>query len=524
MKILANHKAKNSYIKNKQAKYLPFLHFQNLIITTTYKFRSKEQRKIDEETKQQKKQKRKKIINIISFVANIAILAIVLIVQLSTEDIKTVIAPTIDWKFLSIVIAIVIGIILIDTAKIFILIRSSTKKSRPFLAYKTSALGRYYDSITPMSTGGQPFQMLYMNKRGVRGDIATGIPLMKYIMWQITYVFLCTFVLIYNGVAYGSTTGIVTTTVAWVAVVINLAIFLAIVLLSISKRIGPRIVIGVLKLLSKMHLVKNYQKTFRKVMRFVVNYQKTFKMLLTNPLVLIIELILAIGDIVIFNFIPYYIMCSFIPASVIQTSGITLFKAFIQSVICGLTIGFIPTPGSSGGAEVIFIAIFGGLFTSAGVGTFWPLLIWRMSTYYVYLLQGLLVLVYDFAIGNRKAEKLKIQMETANAETFVEQQKPTFRETLAQNRKTIEVVQTQEQDKMPIQSFTGLIDVPANDETVENLIENGDLVSKEEMSEKVYKSEQMLIELKIKDINKKRERENKKITKKSKSKKFKRVK
>ncbi|MBO7508170.1 MAG: flippase-like domain-containing protein, partial [Clostridia bacterium] len=455
---MAKHKAKSIYVKHGQVKYSPFLHFDELPINIVYKFRSKEQKKVDDEIKKAQKEKRKKIITTLGFIANIVVLAVVLIVQLSTEDIKTVIAPTIDWKFMGIVIAVVAGIILIDSSKIFVLIRSSTKKTRPFLAYKTSALGRYYDSITPMSTGGQPFQMLYMSKRGVRGDIATGIPLMKYIIWQITYVFMCTFILIYNGVKFGSTTDVVTTTVAWVSILINLAIFLTIVLLSVSKRVGPKIVIGVLKLLSKMHLVKNYQKTFRKVMRFVVNYQKTFKMLLTSPLVLIIEFVLAIGDIILFNSIPFFVMRSFIPASLIP-ANVTFFKTFIQSVICGLTLGFIPTPGSSGGAEAIFILIFGGLFKSANVGTFWPLLIWRMATYYIFLLQGLLVLVYDFAIGNRKAEKLKQQqLQTAAATpdgVVADLPKPSFRKTLEENRKTIEVVQSQEQDKIAPNSFTG---------------------------------------------------------------------
>ncbi|MBO7508058.1 MAG: hypothetical protein J6T39_00240, partial [Clostridia bacterium] len=62
------------------------------------------------------------------------------------------------------------------------------------------------------------------------------------------------------------------------------------------------------------------------------------------------------------------------------------------------------------------------------------------------------------------------------------------------------------------------------DESEDELIKDSDLVSKEEMIEKVSKSEQMLIEQRIKDINRRRERENRKITKKSKSKNYKRTK
>lgn len=512
MTNLAKKKNKLLLKKNKQEKFLPFLHFEKILdFTRIYKSRTEKQKQIYKENKAKRKAKRKKLFSALSFVLNMAILAVILIVQLTGNDPSSVYAPFINWKYIAILAAIVVVLILIETLKLMILIKKSTKKTRPFLAYKTAALGKYYDNITPMSTGGQPFQMLYMNKRGIRGDIATGIPLMRYITWQISYVIICSFVLIYNGVVYGSTTGAFATSVAWIAVIINLAIFSSIILLSISKRIGPKIVIGVLKLLSKMHIVKNYQKTFRKVMRFVVNYQKTFKMLASNPFVLLSEILLAIADIFVNNIIPFFICYAFVPVATIEAQNITFFTTFIQSVICGLTLGFIPTPGAGGGAEAMFVIIFGTIFQGK---TFWPVLTWRIITYYVYLLQGLLVLVYDFVIGNKKYEKLKAQGVIVG-----EKAPQTFRETLAQNRKTITVVQSQEEDKIARPMFTGLDKYENND--VDEIIKNSNLVSNEEMNERVYPAEQMLMEMRLKELNKRKEKNQRKVYKKSSMKKIK---
>ena len=310
---MARKKCKKVLIKNGQEKHLPFLRFEENLAKPEkhYKLFDEDGKRRYNEQIERRKKKRKKLLNLCSFALNIIILTIVLVVQLSGNA-KTVIAPTINWKFIAVLAAVVAGIILVDTLKIFVMIRASTKRFRPILSYKTSALGRYYDNITPMSTGGQPFQIFYMNKRGVRGDIATGIPLVKYIMWQITYVIICTFVLIYNSIKYGSAANAIITTVAWIAIAINLTIFLTVVLLSISKKVGPKIVIAILKLLSKMHIIKNYQKTFRKVMRFVLNYQKTFKTLLKNPIVLILEFILAAAEIIAYNLIPYVVYLAFV--------------------------------------------------------------------------------------------------------------------------------------------------------------------------------------------------------------------
>lgn len=493
---------KKTTIKNRQEKFLPFLSFEKNIVNLekNYKFFDEEGKKEHDELIEKKKKKRKKILNISSFALNIIILAVVLIVQLSGNA-ETVIAPSVNWNFIGVLIGVVAVLILVDTLKIFIMIKTSTKKSRPFLAYKTSALGRYYDNITPMSTGGQPFQIFYMNKRGIRGDVATGIPLVKYIMWQITYVIICTFALIFNSIKYGSATNAIVTTVAWIAISVNIAIFMTVVLLSVSKKIGPRIVIGVLKLLSKMHIVKNYQKTFRKVMRFVLNYQKTFKTLLKNPFVLILELLLAAADIIVYNLIPFIVCLVFVPKAAM--GDITIFKTFIQGIICSLTLAFVPTPGSSGGAEGVFVLIFGGLFEG---NVFWPLLIWRIATYYIYLIQGLFVLVYDFLIGNRKAEKLK----QAGAEIYNQQTKPSFKQTLEENLRTIEDVKTQEQDKIPTLAFTG---TGKPRKYAKEIIENTQLVSDEELSNNAKDVDLLLLEDRLRN----QERKQKRITKQKKS-------
>lgn len=507
MNILAIKRRKIKLLKNKQARLLPFFGGERFLAPKYFPHNILTKRLLDER-KAKRKAKRKKILNISAFALNLVILAVILIVQLSGDS-STVISPTIDWKFIAVIMGIVLLIVLLDSSKIFILLFASTKKARPFLSYKTSALGKYYDNITPMSTGGQPFQIFYMNKRGVRGDIATGIPLMKYITWQIAYVLICSFALIYNSVKYGGTADPFITTMAWIATAINVIIFSTVILLSVSKKFGPKIVIWVLKLLSKMHIVKNYRKTFRKVMRFVVNYQKTFKTLLKKPLVLIAQLVLSFGDIILLNLIPYFIARAFVPWEVIQAQNITVFRTFIQSLILTLSLGFVPTPGTSGAAEGVFMLVFSGVFSESGL--FWPVITWRIATYYYPLLQGLLVLVYDFVIGDKKAERLK----KAGAEIYAveTENRESFRESLDKNLHTIEVVQAQEKDKLPFQAFTG---INMDSYSGEELIQNSDIVSKEEMNEKVKPVEDIMNEMNEKAKQKHEERMQKRMLKKQK--------
>lgn len=513
MNKLAKLNKKKLSLKNTQQKFLPLLNFNNVKIGNFYKLQNEATKQAQKELREQKKRKKKKLLNVLAFALNIAILAILLITQISVGDANEITSPTIHWKYLGILVAIVFAQVLLGSLKYFILIKKATHQIRPFLSYKVAALGRYYDNITPMSTGGQPFQMLYMNKRGVRGDVATGIPLMSYIIFQVVFVLSCSGVLICNSVLYGGTADPVTTTVAWIIVAVNLIIFSTIILLSVSKKFGPRLVIWGLKLLSKIHIVKSYQKSFRKVMRFVVNYQKTFKTLIKSPLVLISLFVIISVDMFLGNAIPYFVCLTFVDSSVLVAKNITFLKVFIQSTILGLTSGIIPTPGASGGAEGLFLVIFGSVF---GKNSFWPVLTWRISTYYFYLLQGLLVLAYDFVIGNKKCEKLK--KEGASIYNQCTDAKPTFRETLAQNRQSIDDVQTQEQDKLAMQTFARQSTMPDTEEN--DLIKNSNLVSSEEMIKKVYPAEQLLMEMQIKDMKKRKTMPAGRVFKRAKIKKY----
>lgn len=493
---MSKKRAKRLLIKsNKHFKCLHFFADKN--IKTEFK-QLKPKSKI--QIAERKKAKRKKILNICMFTLNIVILAVVLAVSLTQQDIKTVLAPQIEWKYIAIIIGIVLLTIILDSLKYFILIKSSTKKSRPFLSYKVSALGRYYDSVTPMSSGGQPFQMMYLNKRGIKGNVATSIPLMKYIFWQIIYVIVCTVILLCNQISSVGQTGTFVTAVAWISVLGNLAIVSTVFLLSISKKVGPLIVIWCLKLLSKLKIVKNYQKTFRSVMRFVINYQKTIKFFAKNFFVMVSELLLAVIDIFLYNIIPYFVYKAFLPMGTMNWLDI-----FTQSIICNLTLGFIPTPGASGGAEGVFSIIFGGAFSKSGL--FWPVLIWRISTYYIYLLQGLFVLVYDFVIGNKKAEKLKAQ----GIGVYALDEKPSFRQTLKENRNTIEIVQNQEEDKLVVSMFKQSKNYDLQEQ--EEIISDGDIVTTEEMNQEVASSEEVLKDVRIKDIKRKKAKKLKKQAK-----------
>ena len=154
----------------------------------------------DAEQKTTKKSKKKTIFNICFLIFNVALVALVLYnfakEQGGFQPLSTLIANSPKWSYLLIAIGLFILTIIFNTLKFAILIFARTKKFRPWFSFKLASIGRYYDFVTPLGSGGQPFEIYYLKKNGYSGDTATAIPLAKYMSWQVSFVFICLGILI----------------------------------------------------------------------------------------------------------------------------------------------------------------------------------------------------------------------------------------------------------------------------------------------------------------------------------------
>ena len=109
-----------------------------------------------------------KTLSIIFFIFNLCVVAGILIWQFKSSESKPLselIDSKANFNWLMVAFLLFVILMIFESIRLVILIKNSTDKRRPFLSYKTSALGKYYDAITPLSTGGQPFQIMYLNHK-----------------------------------------------------------------------------------------------------------------------------------------------------------------------------------------------------------------------------------------------------------------------------------------------------------------------------------------------------------------------
>ena len=359
--------------------------------------------------KKQPKDKQK-VWSLVFFLVNIFVIAIVLAVQLNSEEgitsFKDVFKSNIEGKFIVIAILCFLVSNMISSLKLDIYHKKFQKRYRPLLCFKTQMISKYYTKLTPFGIGGQPFQVYYFSKYGVKPSNSLTMVSCSYVSNKLMYgllalIMVATFRFNKLLLSQGSLVNIVIV-LAFVSFAV-LAIFLTfVILLCVNKKLGHKIVSWIIKILSKLKIVKNPSAFYLKIMRPTLIFQRKMQKFFASRIKTFTFLALSLLEYVIEYSVLFFVYSAF--------NGFDInvyFQLLSISMIIELACHSIPLPGGSGLAELSFSTIFASLFDSGVL--FWALIIWRLITYYTYLFAGVGIIVYDYAYGKRKLKKSKKQ-------------------------------------------------------------------------------------------------------------------
>lgn len=389
-----------------------------------------QKQKLEEATKiiSKNKGKKKKFINLAFLIVNIVIVVVILLNQSQQGD--GVIPFKVLWQnylsFEKVLIMFIVwfGVMMFEALKFEMLIYDSSKRHRFALAYKTAALGRYYDCVTPMASGGQPFQVFYLKAGGLTSADALSVPIGKYVFGQIAFVILGVIVVISSaktGLTVGNIAQNVVSAASWVGIALNAALISTVAFFSVSKKISRKLVSGILRILERIKLIKHYEKQLEKVNKFVGEFQSAFRTYAKNKTTLVLQFLYSFAGLLLNYTIPFVIYTVFMGYDpTIWWSLVTI------CMMVDLASSFIPLPGGTGASELSFTALMASLFTSGML--FWALIFWRILTYYVYIIQGPLLMAYDYVWGTKRNAWLlkKWQLEEESKNASVRQQISIF--------------------------------------------------------------------------------------------------
>lgn len=316
-------------------------------------------------------------------------------------------------------------IVLLDSGKFAYINKVVQKKFRPVMSFKLAVLGKYYDNITPLATGGQPFQIHYLLKKDVPAGVATAIPLIKYFINMFAWLIVC---IVLFAFAFPASVSTPMKVAAIFGLVLNSLLPTFLIIFSVLPRFATKLAKFVVGVGVKLKLVKDREAQLNKAFKLVDDFKSSLRLVSKGGIHIIALLLICIAETCVTLTIPYF-LC-------VALGGVAPgWSRFIEIVALNAvaiqSVSFIPTPGNAGFAESSAALVFKGINLTEGT-LFWIVLIWRILNYYLFILLGIIVIAVDY-IRNRFTERFVAQKRISTMRKELEPQlnSPDYNERIA---------------------------------------------------------------------------------------------
>jgi len=319
-------------------------------------------------------------------VLNYVVLALVTILVLffSLKDNYKEIIDTLfkmDIKWLVVGLLCVVAYWFLKTIPLYYFTKSHKKDFKYSSAVILLLRTQFVNAITPFATGGQPYQVYYLNKEGVRSSTSTSIILENFIVYQIALVFLGIVAMMCNFFFHIFPHNDILTHLITLGFVINTVVIIVSFIVAFGKKISKKIINFGINILSKLRIVKDKEAKLEKWNESITNFHKSAKVLMNDKKLFFSMIFVNLVALSILYMIPVFVLYA---AGNFNSVNVGL--AIIASAYVMLIGSFVPIPGGTGGLEYGFIKFYGFFIQGSLLSA--TMLIWRFITYYFGLIVG----------------------------------------------------------------------------------------------------------------------------------------
>jgi|GEM_PF-608229 len=299
--------------------------------------------------------------------------------------------------------------LLADSMMLHILLRKKISFGKSLYV---GTIGRYYSAVTPMASGGGPFQVYSLYKFGVSAGESSAVIMMKFVVYQITVSALTALAFAFGGADFYRNDPLL-----FYCAVVGLAISFGgpVVMLTAGQNLKrlQKLVAKLLMFGARLRLVRDPNAKLEQLNTSRKDLHRALQSLLHAPWTLLQLVISALTAQMGYLLIIYCIYRAF---GFYQDN---LLHMMCMSLLLQIAVAFVPTPGASGGSEYGFARLF---ITYFGDTIFLPMLLWRMISYYSILLMGACILLRDTIRAWRRGGKAASREEMTLAVEALQEQ------------------------------------------------------------------------------------------------------
>lgn len=308
------------------------------------------------------------------------------LVLLSSVDVSTYsfIAQA-DKSKLLIVCGLVILFWVLDAFKLYFLVYAADERIRYRFAFLLNWLRYFGSAITPMQSGGGPFQVYFMFRAGIPIGKGVAITLVSTLMTLFQLGLIVPLALLFRPEILKGR--LLLQGVFSYVVIFVLCSWLLVVLSLVRPSLMKKWAGVTLLLLKRAGIVKprSVLRILRRICREIDNYNANFRIFFSKGLLLFFLAFLI-------SWLHMFAMFAILPTLVWSLGlQVSFGEAFLAQALFLFILYFVPTPGASGVAEGGGAAIFSYLvpWNVAGILA----IAWRFFTEYISIAMGAFVAV-----------------------------------------------------------------------------------------------------------------------------------
>lgn len=314
----------------------------------------------------------------------------------------------VSWYHLLIPFLCYGGLYLVDTIRLMLVLSQFKYKVSFKDMFVNSVLGYFFSYLTPMATGGQPFQIYHLKTCGVDSKTATNISLSRLVEFAFTSL-----AIVLIGVKWLidiAQTASIGAPIIYLGFSISLALGIGMLLLlikpdtvgKIALKLEKKKIGALVKKITKKQdwsaLVHNWSQEFKENIRFLWSEKLP---------VMILDILLGLGNLILQVLSLYALFIFFLGINV------NFFQILLTFLLLNLVVYYIPTPGASGTIEGVYSMVFLGLTGKPDL-TFVSIIVWRFSTYYMHIFFGLFFFLYFYFKEKAQNKKTGVNPDQKN--------------------------------------------------------------------------------------------------------------
>lgn len=257
---------------------------------------------------------------------------------------------------------------------------------------KYSLIGFFFSSITPAATGGQPMQVYYMHKDGVKAAHSTLALVVNLWSFQITTISMALISVIFFhnyldvGLVFLFITGILLNSIALSLLIIGI----------FSKKLSTGLVNITIKIMKKLK-IRHLDEKEESLKAALEKYNGSAKYIRGNKKIVIRQFLITFIQEVVYYSIPFCVFKSF------DLGGANYIKMVCLQSIVYATVSGIPSPGAVGISEGAFVSIYKSIFTDKLING--AMLLNRGISFYLFVFICAIVVIVN-TFKDKKEQKL----------------------------------------------------------------------------------------------------------------------